>query len=145
MEAVHRNPFIVPFSATRHSIIDRLLMRAKCLQSSHSLQGSIHSKSFQESLFMNVKHVVALSVLAFVANVAWAEGSTYQYPQKTTSAKTRAEVRNEALNGRSAVQFLGDIAVAVPQAGGSPRSRDEVRAEARREARTHEVTSRLLP
>lgn len=94
---------------------------------------------------MNIKHVFAISILAFIANVAWAEGASYQYPQKVTSVKTRAEVRSEALNTRSAVQYLGDIVVAVPQAAGSPRSREEVRAEARREVRTHEVSGRLLP
>jgi hypothetical protein len=94
---------------------------------------------------MKFRHVAALSVLAFAANVAFAEGSTYQYAQKTSSTKTRADARNEALTARSAVRYLGDIVVATPDTAGTPRSRDQVRAEARREARTHEVSSRLLP
>lgn len=94
---------------------------------------------------MKFRHVAALSILAFAANVAFAEGATYQYPQKTTSTQTRSEVRNEALTARSAVRYLGEIVVATPDTAGTPRSRDQVRAEARREVRTREVSSRLLP
>ena len=94
---------------------------------------------------MNAKHLVALSVLAFVANVAWAEGSTYDYPKKVGSDRSRAEVRKEAREAQPNFFYLGDIAVDRTVRSGDARRRDEVRAEARREARTHEVASRLLP
>ena len=95
---------------------------------------------------MNIKHVIALSVLAFAANVAWAEGSTYEYPQKIVSTQTRAEMVAAARNSPSAVQNFGEIVVAAtPTRVGEPRQREEVRAEARREVRTHEVVARLLP
>lgn len=94
---------------------------------------------------MNVKHVIALSVFAFAANVAWAEGSTYEYPQKIVSTQTRAEVIAAARNSPSAVQNFGEIVVAATPRVGEPRLREEVRAEARREVRTREVVARLLP
>ena len=95
---------------------------------------------------MNVKHIVALSVLAFVANVAWAEGATYVYPQKIVSAKSREQVRSETRTaGPAALQSLGDIVVEVRPAGASQVQRAEVREQARREVRTHEVSGRLLP
>ena len=94
---------------------------------------------------MNIKHVVALSVLGFVANVAWAEGATYVYPQQAVSARSRDAVRSEARNARPVVQFLGDIAVETRPAVGISAQRADVQAEARREVRTHEVASRLLP
>ncbi len=95
---------------------------------------------------MNVKHIVALSVLAFVANVAWADGATYVYPQKVVVAKSREQVRSEARTaGPAALRSLGDIVVDARPAVASPVQRAEVREQALREARTHEVSGRLLP
>ncbi|MEO7150469.1 MAG: hypothetical protein ABIX46_01985 [Burkholderiaceae bacterium] len=94
---------------------------------------------------MNIKHVVALSVLAFVANVAWADGATYVYPQKSASAVSRAEVRRDARAERGTVQYFGDIVVDARPAVGVPAQRADIRAQARREARSHEVSGRLLP
>ncbi len=94
---------------------------------------------------MNIKHVVALSVLAFVANVAWADGATYVYPQKNVSAQSRDDVRRDARADRGAVQYLGDIAIDARPVVGVPAQRADVRAQARREVRTHEVSGRLLP
>ena len=97
---------------------------------------------------MNVKPIAiaALCVLAFAANVAWADGATYVYPQKIVAGKSRAEVRNETLNaGPAALQYLGDIVVDARPVTRSPIERADVREQARREARTHEVSGRLLP
>ncbi|MEO6407358.1 MAG: hypothetical protein ABIO45_01225 [Burkholderiaceae bacterium] len=97
---------------------------------------------------MNVKPIAiaALSVLAFAANVVWAEGATYVYPQKIVATQSRADVRNEARSAApSALQNLGDIVVDARPVARSTVQRADVREQARREVRTHEISARLLP
>ncbi len=98
--------------------------------------------------------IAAFSVLAFAvhvawaeAHVAWAEGASVAGPQDSVAAQEPcAEVRDQAhAAGPSALRYRGDGVVDARPSAGSPVRRAAVSERARREARTLDVSARLLP
>lgn len=72
--------------------------------------------------------VAALSALAFAGN-SYADGASYDYPQASTSAKTRAEVKAETLAAIAHGQLQYGEADWPQVAFVSTKSRAEVTAE----------------
>jgi hypothetical protein len=83
---------------------------------------------------MNIKHIIAVSAIAFLGTSAMAQEATYEYPTQTVAGKSRAEVKAELVQARAAGTLVadGEAAPNVAQAVTSGRSRAEVRAEALR-------------
>jgi hypothetical protein len=92
---------------------------------------------------MNAKQVIALAVIAFAGNAAFAEGAATA-DQHYGIAKTRAEVRAEVIAARAQGQLpLGvesEVGVPQPAATVGLLSRDTVRAEV-----VNAVAAGLLP
>ena len=69
------------------------------------------------------------AALLVVSFSAMADGATYQYPQVSTSALTRAEVQAQTAVAAARGELVGGEASYVAPAKGTSQSRSEVRAE----------------
>ena len=90
---------------------------------------------------MNVKHVIALSFVAFATQAAFAQEASSDAWQKAQSTKSRAEVQAEVTQARAdgVVLSAGEATVFNDRPVVSTKSRDEVRAETRANARRFSV------
>ena len=93
---------------------------------------------------MNTKHLIAAAAIAFVGTGAFASEAT-QFTD-TPSTLTRAEVKAELARAQAAGELnqVSALHGSAQPAVASLRSRDDVRAEARAEARTGKLAAQYL-